>query len=108
MNMDRHLRFTRFRLGISEIKVHAFRYKHVCHAELLCPLCKQSEEDEVHFVLICPVLNDLRRKFIAKTYYAYPCMFRLCLLMSSNDARVVHDLALYLFKALQSREIIIP
>eukprot|EP00745_Piridium_sociabile_P015462 TRINITY_DN22952_c0_g1_i4.p1 TRINITY_DN22952_c0_g1~~TRINITY_DN22952_c0_g1_i4.p1 ORF type:complete len:307 (-),score=-7.22 TRINITY_DN22952_c0_g1_i4:6-854(-) len=80
INIDSHLRFilTRFRLGISEIKTHALRYKHVDHAKLLCPMCNESEEDEIHFVLKCPVLTNLREKIIPKKYCANLCFDWLC------------------------------
>ena len=29
-----------------------------------CPLCGEAKEDEVHFVLCCPMLDDIRKQFI--------------------------------------------
>ena len=31
---------------------------------LKCPLCGEAKEDEVHFVLCCPMLDDIRKQFI--------------------------------------------
>ena len=31
---------------------------------LKCPLCGEAKEDEVHFVLCCPMLDDIRKHFI--------------------------------------------
>lgn len=109
INIDKHLRFilSRFRFGISEIRVHATRYQNIPLVDLLCPLCKESIEDEMHFVLICPVLSNIRKTFIPEKYYLRPCLFRMCLLMSSENANIVRNVAMYLFKAFQLRKIII-
>ena len=106
INIDKHLRFilSRFRFGISEIRVHATRYRNISHTDLLCPLCKESIEDEFHFVLICPVLNEIRKTFIPGKYYSRPCRFRLSLLMSSENENIVRNVAMYLFKAFQMKE----
>jgi len=66
-NVDRHLKciMTKFRFGIiSGLSVHYYWYK--CHVEkdLKCPLCGEAKEDEVHFVLCCPMLDDIRKHFI--------------------------------------------
>ena len=39
VTMDNHLKFmlTKFRFGVSDIKIHSFRYKP--NQDLLCPLC---------------------------------------------------------------------
>ena len=107
--MDRHMQLVlaKFRLGISQINVHSCRYKNVNNVDLLCPLCQESNEDEIHFVLKCPFLNNLRVRFIPKKFYAMPCLFRFCLLMASNDEKIVRKLALYLYKAFQFRETVL-
>ena len=107
VDMGRHLRFitTKFRLGISDIMVHHYRYKNPTENDLLCPLCKKSEENEVHFVLCCPALQDIRDQFIRPKYSRQPSLFKLTLLMSSPVTNVVSDLALFLYKAFKKREL---
>ena len=106
LNIDRHLKFilTRFRFGVSEINVHACRYKRVCKTSLLCPLCKESDENEVHFALECSALSNLRVKFIPRKFYSQPCLFRVCLLMASDNENILRNLAMFLYKAFQLRE----
>ena len=60
MNMDRHLKhiMTKFRFGVSELSVHYYRYRSHVEKDLKCPLCGEAKEDEVHFVLCCPMLHD--------------------------------------------------
>ena len=45
MNIDKHLKFimTVFRLGISDIAVHYYRYKRHTDKDLICPLWGERE-----------------------------------------------------------------
>ena len=55
---------TKFRFGVSELSVHYYRYRSHVEKDLKCPLCGEAQEDEVHFVLCCPMLDDIRKQFI--------------------------------------------
>ena len=107
MNIDRHLKFimTRFRLGISDISVHQYRYKRCVPKDLICPLCKQMKEDEIHFVLCCPALNSIREQLIPSKFYRHPNLFRLSLLMSSKHEETVRKFSVYLYRAFKMRSI---
>ena len=65
---------------ISYIFVHCIRYKsNVAAMEKICPFCSISIENEVHFVLCCPGLDDLRGRYIRPRYFNFPSDFRLTL-----------------------------
>ena len=72
MNMDRHLKriMSKFIFGVSELSVHYYRYRSHSEKDLKCPLCGEAKEDEVHFVLCCPLLDDLRKQFISLFPYS--------------------------------------
>ena len=105
LKMDRHLKriVTLFRFGISDLFVHYFRYRRHSDRDLLCPLCKEAEETEVHFAFCCPVLNDLRTQFIPQKYYKYPCQFRLSLLIACQNETVIRRFAIYLYQSFKIR-----
>ena len=107
LNMDRHFKIvtTRFRMGVSCLATHYFRYRECSDDDLICPLCKSDKEDEVHFVFCCPVLRELRDRFIPPKYCRQPCAFKLTLLLSSTRHNDVRNLSLYLDKAFKLREI---
>ena len=72
--------------------------------DLKCPLCKETKEDEVHFVLCCPVLDDIRKQFIPPKFCKHPCLFRLSLLLASTDLENVRKLSIFPYKAFKFRD----
>ena len=106
MNMDRHLKriMTKFRFGVSELSVHYYRYGSHVEKYLKCPLYGEAKEDEVHFVLCCPMLDDIRKQFIPPKFCKQPCVFRLSLLLASTNQEIVRKLSIFLYKAFRSRD----
>ena len=47
----------RFRMGMSNIFTNKCRL--LVHESFVCALCIEEEEDEIHFLLQCPVYHDL-------------------------------------------------
>jgi len=107
LDFDRHIKtvVTRFRFGVSDLFVHYYRYKSGNNFDMICPLCRQAQENEVHFVLCCTFLTDLRLRFISEKFYKNPNLFRLNLLMASTQEEIVRNFALYLYKAFKLRKI---
>ena len=66
VNLNRYIRYTltRFRFGVTDIKVHRSRFKVYNVDELKCPLCLSAVDNEIHFVLRCPAFDELRYEFI--------------------------------------------
>ena len=108
LNIDRHLKFimTRFRLGISDIAVHFYRYKRHTDNDLFCPLCGEAQKNELHFVLCCPVLSDLRAQFIAAEFYKFPSLFSISLPLTFSNEKFVRTLSVYLYRGLKLRSIL--
>ena len=106
LNLNRYIRYTltRFRFGVSDIKVHRSRFELYNVDELKCPLCLSAVENEVHFVLCCPAFEDLRHEFIESKYFNNPCEVRLALLLATQNERALKNLALFLYKAFSRRK----
>ena len=106
LNMSGFLKFvmTKFRFGVSDIATHSLRYKNAQSNCFLCPLCKNANEDEVHFVLVCPFFSNLRKSLIAEKYHRSPNSFRLTLLLASTHEKTVRNLCAFLYKAFKARE----
>lgn len=105
-DIKRHLTsiLTKFRFGVSNINVHYLRYRNHNQTQLLCPYCKNVEENEVHFVLCCPLYNNVRRQFIKEKFYRTPNLFKLIILLCSRNENIVGDLCRYLYVAFKIRE----
>ena len=91
----------RFRLGISDL----FQYKMRYCAEFvraLCPLCREEDEDEIHFLFRCPALCDLRIQYILP-FVNVPHANLLSILLS-DDVDSLRALSSYLYKAFKRRE----
>ena len=108
IDLDNHLRYvmTKFRLGISDIAQHYYRYKNHSENDLICPLCNNGTEDDLHFLLICTAFSDLRAKYIPLKFYRYPNMFRLSLLLASEKESIIRNLSFFLFKAFRLRSVL--
>ena len=69
-------RYIWFRFVISDIFVLCIRCRSdVTVLEMVCPFCKISVQNEVHFVLCCPGFDDLRRRYIQPKYFNLPTDF---------------------------------
>ena len=68
-----------------------------------CPYCECILEDEFHFLLVCPLYNELRSMYIPYMYYNYPTVEKFHSLMSSNNSTVIRNLASYICYAFGER-----
>ena len=67
---NKHIRdvLIRFRIGASNIRTPKLRYVAYTPGDLMCPLCNTAYEDEMHTLLYCEFLDDLRQKYIPRNY----------------------------------------
>ena len=91
----------RFRLGISDLYVHKFRYNSMPYPTL-CPLCDEEEEDEQHFVLTCPATYDIRRKYLF-SHIQCETLDPLVSLLTTKETFVIRNVAMYLYYAFKRR-----
>ena len=91
---------TCFRLGVSDIFVHRNRFDN--NAQFVCPLCTEYEEDEVHFLLQCPVFHDMRLKYL-RPFDSPPNNHTFVRLMSCDEPGIIRSLSLFIIHALKRR-----
>ena len=106
MDLNRFVRYTltRFRFGVSTLYSHCSRYRRNTDGDTECPLCNYVLDNEIHLVLCCPALDDLRHDLIPSKYYNNPCDFRLTLLLASKNEKIIKNLAIFLYKAYNRRD----
>lgn len=70
--------------------------------ERKCAHCSVLE-DEFHFVLMCPLYLDLRKKYISKYYWSRPSMFKFLELLNSSNTDRIRKLCCFVFHAFNQR-----
>ena len=88
-------------MGVSLIMTHKLRL--VQDSDTVCPMCMEKEEDEIHFILHCPVYHDLRSKYFAP-FDSPPNVNTFQLLLSSVDESLINSLCIYLNQAFKRRK----
>ena len=53
---------TKFRLSNHSLMIEIGRHKEIPKERRFCPFCPNSVETEIHFLLLCPVYDLLRRE----------------------------------------------
>ena len=60
-------------------------------------------EDEYHFVLVCPVYADLRKKYIKKYFYKKRSVHKFIELMSTKNNSILKNLSKFVLEAFKCR-----
>jgi hypothetical protein len=63
--------FASFRCSVHNLLIETGRHYGLSKEERICSYCETSIEDEFHFMLICPLYNDIRCQYIWKITECY-------------------------------------
>ena len=97
---------TRFRLSSHDLRIERGRYENIARAERICKFCNMSMiENEYHFLLVCPLYAELRRKFLKAYFCHWPNMNKFDNLMMSNSKQVILNVAKFIYYALEMRKV---
>ena len=69
-----------------------------------CVYCDIYIEDELHFVMFCPLYEELRVHFIDRRFLLHPSVESFVRLMSAQNEQVIRNLAMYLYYAFKKRQ----
>ena len=83
----------RFRMGMSNIFTNKCRF--LVDESFVCPLCIEEEEDELHFLLQCPVYHDLGLKYL-HPFDSPPTEETFQNLLSTEDHCLLQGVSLYM------------
>ena len=79
---------TNIRICTHKLNLEFGRHRNVERSERKCKLCNLNEiEDEYHFILQCPLYNDIRMKFIKTYYHKRPSVLKLTQLITSQNSK---------------------
>ena len=91
----------KFRLCVSNLDCHRYKFNAIILETKLCPLCKLDKETEIHFMFKCHHLEQLRLEIIPKKYLKRRNLNTLVILMNSQNDRF--NLAKYIYYAFLKR-----
>ena len=77
------------------------RYPRVSFDARLCPLCYSDVETEFHFLMICPSLMTVRRKYLTVVWYTYPSINKFVQLCNSSNPNTITNIARYILCAMK-------
>ena len=107
LTTNQRVSLAKLRLSSHKLRIETGKYgKNITpRDERKCLNCNMPDlEDEYHFVLICPVYDDLREKYIKKYYYRKPSVCKFVELMSSKNINTIRNLSMYVFEAFALRK----
>ena len=89
----------RFRMGLNSLKINK-RYNSTFENKL-CPFCPTRDEDENHFMFICPEYEDIREKYLSKHFDLE--MMTVAEILQVNCVKSIRQVAMYIYYGLERR-----
>ena len=94
-----------FRVSSHNLRIESGRFENIDRLMRICQLCTLKQvENEFHFCLVCPVYQEMRKKFLPSFYYDLPTMTKFTLLMRSQNRDTLLSLSKFLFYSFKKRE----
>ena len=83
----RHLRniLCKFRIGVTDIKMHRYKFYPDCENLLICPVCLKCKEDEFHVMFVCDKYETLRSAYLPEKYLVTRSVTGLHMLLANAN-----------------------
>ena len=76
------------------IEVYSWSYFNKPRNERKCNLCNLEDiGDEYHYVMRCPIFDELRKLYIPKYFFVRPSVFKFVELMKMEDKHTLFKMA---------------
>ena len=92
-----------FRESSHSLNIEMGRHQGIPREERFCKNCRNTIEDEYHFLLICPLYTDIRKRFLPEKYTHYPNRFKFNVLLASKCETLIRNTSMFLFNAFKLR-----
>ena len=113
LNEDERRVLTKFRVSAHNLEIEKGRYIGVKTEDRICKLCNTGVEDETHFLLQCPVLENKRTQIINNiknvntNFNNLPNKSKLIWLMSSEDNFIIKNTSSLLCSLFKERDLVL-
>ncbi|KAK6181925.1 hypothetical protein SNE40_009702 [Patella caerulea] len=108
-NLSHVLKFAlaNLRCSTHTLSIEMGRRSNTPRDQRLCNICNMHKmENEFHFILVCPVLRDLRLNFLPVYCHNNPSEYKLRKLFQCKSEFVYKNLAIYIKLALDVRKVL--
>lgn len=95
---------SRFRLSSHQLSIETGRFYNIERHNRKCFLCSNSIEDEFQFILICPIYEGYRKKYIKPYYWKKPSMCKLLQLFHVENVKELCNLGKFIHFSLKIRQ----
>ena len=92
----------RLRVGMSPLHSKFLQFISP-NRDIDCPFCANTPENEMHFLLVCPKYDALRKDLIPLKFFRNPSLFKMSLLLASTNKWHIQRLCTFVYKAFQAR-----
>ena len=107
-NTKHRTAITRFRMSSHNLHIEEGRFTSTSREDRICSLCRKDVEDETHFLIKCPVYEDLKHHLTEHNYILTSNMLsnqdKAVKLMTCRDLKPI---AKYVYEAFEERKIMI-
>ena len=86
----------RFRTTNHKLPIETGRWQNIDRNERKCNICKSDIGDEMHYILTCPAMNDIRQYYIPKIFHRRPNVIKFYKLFSNKNERVLLNLCRFI------------
>ena len=93
----------KLRLSSHNLAIEEGRYANIERISRYCKICFEEMEDEMHFILVCPLYLNIRKELIKPYYWRKPSTYKLLQLFISTNVKDLCNLGKYIFRALKLR-----
>ena len=96
---------SKIRLSSHDLNIKTGRHRHIERSERKCLVCDTNDiEDEFHFILTCPLYENIRKVYIKMYFYRNPSMYKFIQLLKNENMTHLKNLAKYIIEAFKLRE----
>lgn len=94
----------KIRLSSHALAIETGRHRGIPRENRKCTLCNTNDiEDEYHFIIVCPLFNNLRNVYLPNYYTRSPSMFKFIQLLNTTSVKRLKNLATYIREATKLR-----